>query len=94
MARSPLGKAKGLQRKGLRALDGHSAVRLFPERLRIERARRRLSQAEVADAVYVSQAVISYWERGLILPSIIHVCLLADFFDTDVDYLLGRQLDP
>lgn len=68
--------------------------RLFPERMRIERARKNMSQLDVAKAIYVGQTTISNWEKGRFQPKMVDIVILAELFSCSTDYLLGRHIDP
>ena len=60
-------------------------------RLRELRIEKGLSQRELAAKTNIQQANISRWEAGLVVPNVMDVWLLADFFDVSVDYLIGRK---
>ena len=49
-----------------------------------------LTQAQVGNAVGVSQRTYAYYESGqrMIPPQVL--CALADFYQVSIDYLLGR----
>lgn len=71
----------------------------FVERLKSLRASRHLSQRELADQAGVARSTIAMLESGAREPRTEHLEALADFFNVDVDYLLGRSekttiLDP
>ena len=53
--------------------------------LRVWRARRNVSQQEVADAIEVSRQTINAIERGRFVPSTITSLLLARYFETRVE---------
>lgn len=59
--------------------------------LKKERAKRDLSQEEVARAIGVSQPTYNYYESGTKVPSLAVVMSLADYFDVSIDYLVGRK---
>lgn len=72
---------------------------LFAERLKALRASRRLSQSELAEKTGLSRSLISMLESGARSPRTEHLEALADFFNVDMEYLLGRSekttvLDP
>lgn len=48
-----------------------------------------LSQSELAEKLYISGQAISKWERGLSIPEIDKICMLAEFFGVSVDVMLG-----
>lgn len=56
------------------------------------RARKGLTQAEVASALGVSPVVYSRYETGSRQPSIDMLVQMADIFGVTVDYLLGRRI--
>lgn len=51
---------------------------------------RDLTQIEVANYLHISQATYSDYESGKINVPFEALRKLADFYDTSVDYLLGR----
>lgn len=72
----------------------------FNERLKELRNRRSLSQADLADAIGVSKSAVSMYERGERNPDFETLEAIADFFNVDMNYLLGKEsgsiyyLDP
>lgn len=56
-------------------------------RLREERARRGLTQAELAELVGVSRKTINTVENGIFVPSTVLALRLARALDTSVDTL-------
>lgn len=71
----------------------------FVERLKALREGRHLSQRELAYQAGLSKSLISMLESGAREPRTEHLEALADFFNVDIDYLLGRSdqttvLDP
>lgn len=58
--------------------------------LRIEKD---LSQGQLASLVGTTQANISRWEAGIIVPNVLDCWQIADFFDVSVDYLIGKEND-
>jgi len=59
------------------------------ERIKQARKTRRLTQAELAQAIGVRQEQITRWEKGLISPAKVHLAELARVFDCTTDWLLG-----
>lgn len=57
--------------------------------LRIERAKKRMTQEQVAKAIGASQAAVQKWESGESVPLIEAVALLAQLYGTTVDDLIG-----
>lgn len=54
------------------------------------RAKKNISQKELADKLNVSRSTISMWETGASEPDFDNVSKIAEIFDVSVDYLLGR----
>ncbi|MCM1290045.1 MAG: helix-turn-helix domain-containing protein [Corallococcus sp.] len=50
-----------------------------------------LNQMKLAEKLGVTQAAISNWLLKKKEPSIKSLWLLADYFDTDIDYIVGRK---
>ena len=61
------------------------------ERLKELRLEKKLSQAELAKAIDLSQSSIAYWETGQREPNAKAIIILARFFDVSTDYLLGEK---
>ncbi len=55
------------------------------------RKNHHLSQGELANALNVTSALISAWERGERVPAISKLLDLCDVFNVSSDYLLGRK---
>ena len=72
----------------------------FAERLRELRLARGYSQQDLANKTGLSKSRISMYELGAREPSLEVLELIGDFFNVDIDYLLGREdgstyyLDP
>lgn len=64
---------------------------IFKERLKEPRIEKKLSQAELAKALKVSQRSISSWETGFRQPDFATLERIAVFFDVTTDYLLGLE---
>lgn len=52
-----------------------------------------LSQKKAADALGVSQALLSHYEKGIRECGLDFLIKVADFYNVSVDYLLGRTAD-
>ncbi len=65
----------------------------FPLKLRRLMGLRRLSQAEVAEALGVHQTLVSRWARGINVPDIAQARRLADVLGVSLDYLGRDELD-
>ena len=57
----------------------------FNEKLRELRARRGLTQDELAEKLYVSRTAVSKWESGKGYPNIESLKAIARFFSVSVD---------
>ncbi len=57
------------------------------------RQEKGISQQKLADAIQVSQPSINKYENHDIEPDIEILWRMADFFDTSIDYIVGRQSD-
>ena len=83
----------------MRAHKEDGTMTTFVERLKALREGRHLSQRELAYQAGLSKSLISMLESGAREPRTEHLEALADFFNVDIDYLLGRSdqttiLDP
>jgi transcriptional regulator with XRE-family HTH domain len=72
-----------------RALAGHLAARL-----RELRARRDLTQEQVAAAVGCHESAVSRWESGARLPTLTDLVALAALLGVSCDDLLGQAEQP
>ncbi len=50
-----------------------------------------LNQTQLANRLGLKQSTISTWVLGKKEPSIRSLWALADYFDVDIDYLVGRK---
>lgn len=62
----------------------------FGKRLRELRTEANLTRVDLANKLNVSTRLISYWENGERECSFDMLILIANVFNTSVDYLLGR----
>ena len=60
------------------------------ERLRMERARKKVTQAEVGEAIGSNAAVICNYENGTHVPTLANLAALARYYGTTTDYLIGK----
>ena len=69
---------------------------MYFQRLKDLREDRDLLQREVAEVLGISQTVYSRYERGFQTIPVGHLLVLADFYGTSTDYILGRTnvLEP
>ena len=49
-----------------------------------------ISSKKLSDDTNISTGNISDWKTGRSQPSLDKICILADYFNVSVDYLLGR----
>lgn len=66
----------------------------FSENLRQLRKERGLSLEQLANYIGVSKSSINMYERGEREPSFETTEAIADFFNVNLDYLLGRENSP
>ncbi len=66
----------------------------FPVRLRELRTSKGLSQQKLADYIEISKSSINMYERGEREPGFETIEAIADFFNVDLDYLLGKSDIP
>ncbi len=63
----------------------------FSERLRECMTCKCINTVDIERATGISHNAISMWLYGKRKPQIDALCLLADYFDCTVDFLLGRK---
>lgn len=80
--------AKGYARRALWGVPIMQNMGVGP-RIREHREKAGLTQAQLAEAVFATRQTVGNWERGVTLPDIHSLQLLADVFGTTVDELLG-----
>ena len=66
----------------------------FNIRLRDLRKSRGLSQQKLADYTKVTKSSINMYERGEREPSLETIEMFADFFNVDMDYIIGTSEIP
>ncbi len=62
----------------------------FKDRLKALRISRGLTQEELSSKLSISRSAIGMYEKGNRQPDFDTLELIADFFNVDIDYLLGR----
>lgn len=62
----------------------------FDKILKLLRNEKNMSQQELADALGISKSSINMYERGERQPNFEILEMIADYFNVDIDYLLGR----
>lgn len=65
----------------------------FPRIITLLRTERGLTQKKAADALDISQALLSHYERGARECGLDFLIKIADFYGVSCDYLLGRTSD-
>lgn len=66
----------------------------FGERLRFLRTSHDLSQMDLAKQLKISKSSINMYERCEREPNLVMLEAIADFFNVDLDYLLGKSDYP
>ncbi|MBQ7090334.1 MAG: helix-turn-helix transcriptional regulator, partial [Clostridia bacterium] len=69
------------------------AISDFPRILTHLRKEAGYSQKKVAEALGISQALLSHYEKGIRECGLLFLVRAADFYGVSVDYLLGRSLE-
>lgn len=64
---------------------------IIAERIRELMQEHDVNQVILAEKLGISQSAISNWLLKKKEPSITSLWLLADYFDVDIDYLVGRK---
>ena len=64
----------------------------FSQNLKFLRKENNLSQPELAQALNVSNGMISFWENGKYEPTASNIIAIANFFNISIDDLLLTQL--
>lgn len=59
--------------------------------LSAERNRKRMTQKELADAIGVSDVIVSKWESGNGNPTISNLCQVANALGVSLDQLISRK---
>ena len=63
-------------------------VKTLGQRIRHLRIKNKMTQKTLAEALYVSESTVSYWERDKTEPSIIFIVRLTALFQTYLNYLI------
>lgn len=66
---------------------------IFSDRLKSLRKEKKLFQKDVATLLQITERQYSSYEAGKVDPPTSKTILLADLFDTSIDYLVGRTND-
>ncbi len=62
----------------------------FDKILKLLRTEKNMSQQELADALGISKSAVNMYERGERQPNFEILESIADYFNVDIDFLLGR----
>ena len=65
---------------------------LLNENISKNRKENKMTQEDLAEALGVTFAAVSKWERGLATPDLELIIQMANIFDVSVDCLVGYQL--
>ena len=63
---------------------------IFPERLRLLRQEKGLTQRQMGDLLGITERNYQRWEKGEVNASGTALIFLGDYFGVSTDYLLGR----
>ena len=66
---------------------------IVAERIKELMKEQGLNQVRLAEKIGVKQNTISAWLSGKKEPCILSLWLLADYFEVEIDYLVGRKND-
>ena len=64
---------------------------IFGERLKDLREENNLSALKLSRDLGVDDATIGRWEKGKMIPNIIHLYRIAVYFGVSADYLIGLE---
>jgi len=67
---------------------------VFPERLKRLRKENDKTQQDIADLLGITQQAVGLYETGKRQPDPAALDKLANYFNTTIDYLVGRTDDP
>lgn len=63
----------------------------FSERVKELRIEKGLTRKQLAEQLFVSERLISFWENGQRECNFDMLIKIADIFNTSIDYLLGKS---
>ena len=66
-----------------------SCAEMFAERIKELREEKNMSLRELAEATGISKTALSYYENCERDPSLTVVKTISDFFDEDINYMVG-----
>lgn len=76
------------------SIDTAVSTNKFSSQLKQLRTEKELSQQELANIIGVSKSSINMYERGEREPGLETLETIANYFNVDMDYLMGRQEAP
>ena len=68
-----------------------TADKKFSQVLKTLRKERHLSQRQLGDSLHFAYSTIAMWEKGQREPNYKTLELIADFFNVDMNYILGKS---
>ena len=63
----------------------------YAERIYQLRKENKLSQADLAKSIGVTQKAIDFWEKSINEPKATYIVKLAEFFNVTCGYILGTE---
>ena len=63
----------------------------YGDRIRQLRIQNEYTQEELAERLSLTKQAVSQWERAVREPGFETLEMIADFFNVDTDYLIGRE---
>ncbi len=63
----------------------------FKDILKMLRQEANVGQVELAEAIGVSNGIISLWESGKREPTMSSLISLSNYFKVSLDYLVGKE---
>ena len=66
----------------------------FSRTLSLLRQEKGVSQRKAADALGISQALLSHYEKSIREPGLDFVVRACDYYGVSADYMLGRTAEP
>lgn len=64
---------------------------MFKDKLKELRLKEKLTQAELAEKIYVSRSAVAKWEQGRGLPTVESLEALSKYFNVSEDELIGKK---
>lgn len=63
---------------------------MFNDRLKLLRTESGLTQQQLSDRTGINRSLIAHYEKGIREPNLETLEIVADYFNVDTDYLLGK----